>query len=218
MQSYQNLKILQTLYKLKSFGYDYHSNINLNHSSSNIELSNDIEILNKQINNCFLCDLSKSRSVAMPGFGNKNADIMLIDYTVSEIDDTNKSYLNGKNGTMIKNMIQNVLEIPIEKIYYTHILKCKPSKYTDLANEEKTCKNYLLKQIDIIDPKIIIALGEDVYRSLTNDNTLFENIRGVMIEFENKKLFPIYHPNFILRNPNKKRILFNDLKMIKSLI
>ncbi len=154
----------------------------------------------------------------MPGFGSKNAKIMFVDYKVSEFDDSSNNYFNGKSGVMLKNMITNVLQLPLENIYYTHIIKCKPFENKELTNEENSCKNYLLQQIKLINPEIIVTLGEKAYKTLTNDKSEFENIRGVMIKFENKKLFALYHPNFILRNPNKKKVLYNDLIKIKSIL
>jgi len=216
LQSYQNLKILQNLYRLQAIGYTYMDSIDLN-KSTHEHIATDIFNLEKQIYSCHLCDLSKSRKQSMSGFGSKNASLMLIDYTVSEIEDTSNSYFCGRSGELLTNMIQNVLDINIEETYYTHLLKCKPSNSKkQLDAEWRSCQSYLFSQIQYIDPKLIVTLGKDAYEKLTGQTGMFEDVRGHIIEFNDSQLIPIYHPNFILRNPNLKKIVYNDLKTIKS--
>ena len=153
----------------------------------------------------------------MSGFGNKNADIMIIDYSVSSMQDESNSYFNSRSGEILKNMIENVLKVSIYDIYYTHAIKCKPlNTNTPSPSEWNSCKSHLYAQIDFIKPKIIVTLGEEAYQKVTSDTENFENIRGHVIEFKSYKLVPIYHPNFLLRNPKLKKVTLNDLKTIKS--
>ncbi len=153
----------------------------------------------------------------MSGFGSVGASVMFIDYVVSEMEDASNSYFTGRSGEMLKKMITNVLELPLEKIYYTHAIKCKPLHLKkELQSEWMTCREYLFSQISFVRPKVIVTLGEESFQTLLGDREPFAQIRGHIIEFKNTKLIPIYHPNFILRNPNMKKIVFNDLKTIKS--
>jgi len=153
----------------------------------------------------------------MTGFGSHTASVMFIDYTVSQMQDQTKSYYCGRSGEMLKKMILNVLELAVEEVYFTHAIKCKPlaSKHA-LESEWMSCRGYLFSQIEFIAPKVIVTLGREAFAHLSGDGSDFEELRGHVIEFKKSKLVPIYHPNYILRNPNLKKIVYNDLKTIKS--
>lgn len=218
MRSFQNLLILQNLYRLRSLGFCYSDPIALNHKNVT-ELPSNIEFLSEIISQCYLCDLSKSRRQSMVGTGNKNADVMIVDAYVSGSEDEQNTYYIGRSGASLKNMIEKVLMININDVYITHAVKCKslgerqPSK-----SEFDSCKAYLFKQIELVQPKILIALGKDAYRFITDDNTPFEQIRGEKVNFSSFTLVPIYHPTYLLRNPSLKKETLHDLNKIKSLI
>jgi DNA polymerase len=115
-------------------------------------------------------------------------------------------------------MIENVLDLHVEDIYYTHAIKCKPlNSNTPSISEWTTCSGYLFSQIELIKPKIIVTLGVESYSKITDDEENFENVRGNVIDFKEYKLIPIYHQGHLLRNPELKKITLNDLKKIKSI-
>ena len=216
MKSYQNLKILQNLYRLKLLGYNYTDPIEINENTPEISSDNP-QNLKRQIETCHLCDFSKSRSQSMSGFGSPTAPIMFIDHIVSQMEDSTNSYFCGRSGEMLKNMIQNVLELPVEQIYYTHTIKCKPLDIrSSYESEWLSCRAYLFAQIEQIRPKVIVTLGPEAFANVSGTDEEFEKVRGHIIEFKKSKLVPIYHPGFVLRNPNLKKVVFNDLKTIKS--
>lgn len=216
MKSFQNLLLLQNLYRLKAIGFNYSDSFAINQKTVDEKPSSLIE-LNKTISTCFLCDLSKSRTQSMCGYGKANADIMFIDYCVSMSQDSANSYYAGHSGEILKNMIENVLHLSIEDVYLTHAIKCKPLNSNLPSNSEwDSCKSYLFSQIEFIKPKVIVTLGKDAYAKVTSEEKNFQNVRGHIINFKNYKLVPMYHPNHLLRNPDDKKIAFNDLKTIKS--
>ena len=216
MKSFQNLLLLQNLYRLKALGFDYIDPFSVNIKNTFVK-PNSLDKLKKNIDTCYLCDLSKSRKQSMSGYGNPNADIMIIDYSVSLSDDTNNSYYNGRSGEILKKMITNVLGLHVEDVYLTHAIKCKPlNSNTPSSSEWDSCKNYLFSQIEFVKPKVIIALGQEVYAKVTSENDNFNSVRGHVIDFKEYKLIPIFHPNHLLQNPDDKKIAFNDLKTIKN--
>ena len=216
MKSFQNLTLLQNLYKLKAIGFEYINPFDIN-AKNNYEKPKDISELSKDILSCHLCDLSKSRTQSMSGYGSADADLMIIDFCVSMNDDTNNTYYSGLSGESLKNMIEKVIGIKKEEAYYTHAIKCKPlNSNLPSKSEWDSCKAYLFSQIEFVKPKIIVTLGENAYYKLTNEDTNFQSVRGHVIEFKNYKLIPIYHPQFLLRNPELKKVTLNDLKTIKS--
>lgn len=218
MKSFQNLLLLENLYRLRAFGFEYIDPFSINQKTQN-EKPKTINALAKNISTCYLCDLSKSRTQSMSGYGNPNADIMIIDYAVSLSEDSSNSYYTGRSGEILKNMIENVLELKVEDVYFTHAIKCKPlNSKTPSDSEWDSCKNHLFSQIEFINPKVVVTLGKDAYAKVTSENDNFQSVRGHVIDFKNYKLVPIHHPNHLLRNPDDKKIAFNDLKTIKSCI
>jgi len=216
LKSFQNLVLLQNLYRLKALGFEYSDSFSVNQKDTHIKATN-IKELEKNIQSCHLCDLSKSRTQSMSGFGDLNANLMIIDFSVSLNDDSTNSYYNGRSGETLKKMIENVLNLDINDVYFTHAVKCKPLNSNIPSDSEfNSCKNYLFSQIEFIKPKVIVTLGEEAYAKVTSEKENFSDVRGHVIDFTNYKLVPIFHPNHLLRNPDDKKITLNDLKTIKS--
>ena len=216
MKSFQNLILLQNLYRLKALGFDYTNPFSINERTSN-HTPNSLNELSANISTCHLCDLSKSRSQSMSGYGNQNASLMIIDFSVSSHEDSNNSYFVGRSGETLKKMCENVLELKTDEIYFTHAIKCKPlNSNIPSESEWNSCKSYLFSQIEFVKPRIIVTLGKDTYAKVTGEYENFESVRGHVIDFKNYKLVPIYHPQYLLRNPELKKITLNDLKTIKS--
>lgn len=221
MKSYQNLVLLKSLYRYKSLGFSYIDPISVNNDAHEMDhaLPSDLALLHTQMQQCHLCDLSKHRHRVLSGFGNLHADVMFIDGSPSMVEDESGNSFSGRSGTSLQKMIENVLGLNINDIYLTHALKCRPSHHhTILESELSSCKPYLLKQIELVNPKIIVTLGELAYTSLVKNADSFENIRGQKIPYENKTLVPIYHPSHLLRNPSLKKCTMDDLINIKGLL
>jgi DNA polymerase len=208
--------LLQNLYRLKAIGFEYIDHFELNETQESLH-PNSLDELMQQINQCHLCDLSKSRRQSLTGYGNQKAELFIIDYSVSEAQDSNNSYYTGRSGESLKNMLEKVLAINSEDAYITHCVKCKPLGLNKPSiSEWNSCKAYLFSQLEFIKPKVIVTLGAEAYSHLCQDDENFENVRGHVIDFKGYKLIPIYHPQYLLRNPQLKKITLGDLHTIKS--
>jgi DNA polymerase len=198
-------------------GFSYIDHFTINEKKEYKEVDSFTDLINN-IHNCHLCDLSKSRQQSMYGFGNTNTNLVIIDYLVSQTQDNSNNYYAGRSGESLKKMIENVLKLRVNDIYLTHAVKCKPLQSNKPSSSEwNSCKNYLFSQLEFIKPKVIVTLGEEAYAHLTDDTVEnFKNVRGHVIDYKDYKLIPIYHPQFLLRNPELKKITLNDLHTIKS--
>jgi len=180
-------------------------------------LPSDLNALHSQMSQCHLCDLSKHRQRVLTGFGNINAKIMFIDAFPSMVEDESGDSFSGRSGSSLEKMITKVLGLSLNDVYLTHVLKCRPShQHTILESELSSCKPYLFKQIELINPKIIVTLGELAYNSLVKGENSFEQARGQKIPYEGKILVPLYHPSHLLRNPSLKKCTMDDLINIKQ--
>lgn len=216
MRSFQNLMLLQNLYRIKAAGFNYIDPIAINHRTEQ-QLPDDIGMLGQMVAQCHLCDLSKSRRQSMAGFGNPHADLVFVDYTVSMAEDESNSYYAGKSGFSLRQMIEKVLGLRVEDVFLTHAIKCKPlGANLPSASEWNSCKAYLFKQLEVIAPRVVVTLGPDAYRLFATDDAPFEQVRGQRINFGGFTVVPIYHPGFLLRNPSLKKATMLDLHAIKS--
>lgn len=212
--------ILQQLYRLKALDFEYIDFAPVN-TQQDVTLPDSIKDLNSLISKCHLCDLSKTRTQSMPGYGNINADIMLIDYEVTQTQDQDCNYYGGRSGELLVKMIENVLDLTIDDVYLTHIVKCRPNNLTSMQESwQISCNPYIVKQLEIIKPKIVVAMGENAYNAIASHRheNNFSDMRGHIMDFKTYKLIPVYHPAFLLRNPSLKKVMLHDLRAIKSLI
>ena len=220
MKNLYNSILLKQLYQLKELGYKYTDAKEFLYQEQNsLKLPNSINELKKQAINCHLCSLSKSRNRVVFGEGNSDANLMFIGYMPLEIEDEKGKPFLGLGGEMLTSMIEKVLKLSRDEVYISNLLKCHPlSTQKFLETEIHTCKAYLFKEIELIQPKIIVTLGEEAYHYLSNDFIELEKIRGSVIEKENYIIIPTYHPNFLLKNPSLKKEVFEDLQRIKRLL
>jgi len=216
VKSFQNLILLQNLYRMRELGFEYSDPFSINEKSLQT-IPMTIEQLSQNISTCHLCDLSKSRTQSMSGYGNPHANLMIIDFSVSANEDETNSYYAGRSGETLKNMVQNVLKLSVDDVYFTHAIKCKPLNSNMPSDSEwESCQSHLFSQMEFVKPKVVVTLGEYSYAKVTGENENFQSVRGHVIDFKKYKLIPIDHPQFLLRNPELKKIALNDLKTIKS--
>lgn len=211
-------RILYQLNFLKSVGYEYHNPIKfLNKEVNSNTLPNDMKSLQSVVENCYLCELCKSRKNVLFGEGNIHADLMLISDEPTTSEDELKSFLVGKTGEQLIKMIENVLPLKKEDVYITNLVKCKSSTGIN-ASHYNSCSTYLHKQIDLVNPKLIVTLGEKAYQYLCSDNIAFNKVRGQIMHFKEYDVIPTHSISFLLRNPSSKKEAFHDMLKIKSIL
>jgi len=185
----------------------------------NINLPNSMSELKNICLNCHLCELSKSRINVVFGEGNESAKIMFVGEGPGASEDSLGRPFVGRAGELLTKMIENVLFINRSEVYIANIVKCRPPQNrTPLPKEALTCRPYLFKQIELIKPKLIVALGSTAYHYLTNDNTPISKARGHFFDMQTYKILPTYHPSYLLRNPSAKKDAFEDMKKVKNFL
>ncbi len=219
----QQLKLLKQLYQLKSFGYDYFDEprfVEKIADAQHTALPNTLEALRECTLSCHLCGLSKTRKHVVFGEGNPNAKLMFVGEGPGEMEDNTGRPFVGRAGQLLTKIIENVLELRREDVYIANIVKCRPpGNRVPTPEEANTCKPYLLKQIEIISPQIIVSLGSTSYRYLTGEmHTPISRVRGEVIDFGKYKLVPTFHPSYLLRNPSAKRDVYQDMLKVKAML
>ena len=219
MKNLKNALLLKQLYQLKQLGYHY-TDVNLfKEEEPNLSLPNTLKSLEKQAKECHLCELSKSRNKVVFGEGSLEATLMIVGDFPSNSDDSAGKMFSGRSGDTLTKMLENVLGLTRADVYMTNVLKCRAlDTQTPSPAHAHTCHPYLLKQIELIQPKIILAFGELAYQYLTGDDSSISEVRGTVHEKEAYRVIPTYHPNYLLRNPSAKKNVFEDLKKVKALM
>ena len=219
MKNLKNALLLKQLYQLKQLGYKYTSASIYKDDEPDLSLPNSLEKLKEQVMKCHLCELSKSRTNVVFGEGNPQADIMFIGEGPGATEDSMGRPFVGRSGELLTKMIENVLLIKREDVYIANIVKCRPpNNRVPTPSEAHTCQPFLMKQIALIKPKIIITLGGTAYHYMTGDETGITKVRGSILQQNGYTLIPTYHPSFLLRNPSAKKEVFEDLKKVKALM
>ena len=222
MENLTDLKLLRDLYHYKSLGYDYFSDIKkpLISMESDIDLPSTLEALEHTAKQCALCTLSNSRKNVVFGEGNPEAAIMFIGEGPGAVEDEMGRPFVGKSGQLLTKIIETTLELKREDVYIANIVKCRPPLNRVPSKEEaQKCLPFLIKQIELVKPKIIITLGATSYQYLTGDmDSAISKIRGEMIQFSHALLMPTFHPSFLLRNPSAKKYVFLDMQKVKALL
>ncbi len=219
MKNLKNALLLKQLYQLKQLGYRYTDASIFKEDESALTLPDDLEALKAQALKCHLCDLSKSRTNVVFGEGNPHAEIMFIGEGPGATEDSMGRPFVGRSGELLTKMIENVLLILRKEVYIANIVKCRPpNNRAPTPTEAHTCQPFLLKQIALVKPKLIVTLGATAYHYLTGDETGISKVRGSIVQQNGYVLIPTYHPSFLLRNPSAKKDVFEDLKKVKALM
>jgi len=168
----------------------------------------------KELGDCKRCKLHRTRKTIVFGEGNEKAALMFIGEGPGYDEDVQGRPFVGKAGQLLTKIIESI-DLSREEVYIANIIKCRPPQNRNPEPDEiESCNPFLMKQIRVIQPKIICALGTFSAQTLLQTDTKITALRGKLYDFEGIKVIPTYHPAFLLRNPEKKREVWEDMKKI----
>ncbi len=166
----------------------------------NNDLLEKMKELEEKIRECRLCNLSENRTNAVPGSGNYKAKLMIIGEAPGRNEDLQGLPFVGQAGKLLEQML-NEINIKREDIFITNVVKCRPPENRDPTEEEiNICKPYLFKQIELINPQVILLLGKYSLKTILNMNLKISYLKGRVFIKNDKYIFCTYHPAFVLRN------------------
>ena len=174
-----------------------------------------LRAIREEIGDCTRCPLHKQgRKQIVFGVGNPDADIMFVGEAPGADEDEQGEPFVGRAGQLLNNMIK-AMGIQREDVYIANVIKCRPpGNRTPEPAECEVCSPFLLKQIDVIKPKVIVALGAVASRSLLGLNQPMNQLRGQWHDFKGYPLAVTYHPAYLLRDPRQKAAAWQDLQMV----
>lgn len=174
-----------------------------------------LRLIREDIGDCTRCRLHKQgRKQIVFGVGNPKAELMFIGEAPGADEDQQGEPFVGRAGQLLNNMIK-AMGLRREDVYIANIIKCRPpNNRTPERDECETCSPFLFRQIEVIKPKVIVALGAVAAKTLLAVNSSMAELRGRWYDFRNTKLAVTYHPAFLLRDPRQKKETWKDLQMV----
>jgi DNA polymerase len=179
-----------------------------------------LQAVRADIGDCTRCKLhTLGRTQVVFGVGNPNADLMFVGEAPGADEDIQGIPFVGRAGQLLTDIIEKGLKIPRKDVYIANVIKCRPPQNRNPEPDEvATCEPFLFRQIDIIRPKVIVALGKFGAQTLLRTLDPISRLRGRVFEYRGAKLIPTFHPAYLLRNPSSKRDVWEDMKLVLSLL
>jgi DNA polymerase len=176
-----------------------------------------LQVLNERICECLNCKLGATRTKFVFGVGNPNADVLVIGEAPGADEDAQGEPFVGRAGQLL-NKILEAIDFKREDVYIANIIKCRPPENRRPEPDEvEQCEPYLHKQIECIQPRLILALGLTAVNTLLKGNFKMGDIRGKQLNFRGVPMIATYHPAALLRNPEWKKVAWEDVKLLRRL-
>ena len=173
----------------------------------------NLSLLEKEVSECEKCTLCNTRTQTVFGSGSFNADWMFIGEAPGQNEDLEGKPFVGQAGKLLTEMIR-AIGLQRENAYIANILKCRPPSNRDPKSDEiKSCQAYLQRQIELVKPKIILAVGRISAQTLLDSNKSLSKLRGKIHQLNDIPLVIVYHPAYLLRSLLEKRKAWQDLQL-----
>ena len=174
-----------------------------------------LEELRAELGDCQRCKLCTGRTHIVFGVGNPKATLMFVGEGPGRDEDLQAEPFVGRAGQLLTEIITKGMKMRREDVYIANVIKCRPPQNRNPEPDEiAACQPFLLRQIEIIQPKVMVALGTFAAQTLLGMKTPISRLRGHWYDFQGIKLMPTLHPAYLLRNPNDKRLVWDDIKMV----
>ncbi|HKW61334.1 MAG TPA: uracil-DNA glycosylase [Candidatus Acidoferrum sp.] len=170
------------------------------------------------LGDCTRCKLHKHRHTIVFGDGNPQAELVFVGEGPGADEDAQGLPFVGRAGKLLTQMIE-AMGLQRKDVYICNVVKCRPPENrTPEEDEVSTCSPFLLRQLDVIAPKVIVCLGAVAAKTLLKTNRGISQFRGQWLDFRSSKLMATYHPAYLLRNPNAKGEVWKDLQKVMAVL
>jgi uracil-DNA glycosylase len=175
--------------------------------------------LRADIGECTRCKLhTLGRSHIVFGVGHPHADLMFVGEAPGRDEDLQGIPFVGRAGQLLTKIIE-AIGLTRDEVYIANVIKCRPPENRNPEPDEvETCEPFLFQQIDLIKPKVIVALGKFAAQTLLRTLDPISRLRGRVYDYRGAKLIPTFHPAYLLRNPSSKREVWEDMKLVRTLL
>lgn len=171
--------------------------------------------LREAIGDCTRCKLAPHRTHLVFGVGSPAADLAFVGEAPGRDEDLRGEPFVGRAGQLLTEIIVKGMKLRREDVYIANIIKCRPPENRNPEPDEiASCEPFLVRQLEIIRPKVIVALGTFAAQALLKTRTPITRLRGVWADYHGIALMPTFHPAYLLRNPAEKRLVWQDIQQV----
>jgi len=188
-------------------------------ADSGMNAKAELKRLRGEIGDCTRCKLHAGRTNLVFGEGNPKADLMFVGEAPGRDEDIKGEPFVGRAGKLLTKIIE-AIGLDRNDVYIANVIKCRPPQNRNPEPDEvETCEPFLFSQIDAIQPRVIVALGAFAVRTLLRDDkTPISKLRGRQYSYRGTTLIPTFHPAYLLRSPDKKRYVWEDMRQVRAIL
>ncbi|MBA2494933.1 MAG: uracil-DNA glycosylase [Acidobacteria bacterium] len=177
-----------------------------------------MEDIRQDIGNCIRCPLWEGRTKIVHSNGNFQADLMFVGEAPGADEDASGEPFVGRAGQLLNRIIESI-GLKREDVFIGNVNRCRPpGNRQPTAAEADTCRPFLLREIAVVRPKVIVVLGNTATQNLLDTKTGITKIRGEFQDYFGIKVMPTFHPAYLLRDPRKKREVWEDMKKVRDFL
>jgi len=177
--------------------------------------------LEEKVLSCRLCPLSSSRTRAVPGEGDKGAELMFVGEAPGRDEDAAGRPFVGRAGRLLTKIVE-AMKWKREEVYITNVVKCRPpDNRTPLPEEVEKCSPYLVRQIELVRPKVIVTLGKVATDFFIPGRMSMGERRGKFVDHQGIRIMPTFHPSYVVRNEGNqeiKKMVWRDMKLVMEFL
>ena len=179
----------------------------------------DLAAIREDLGDCIRCKLhAQGRKQIVYGVGNPSADLMFVGEAPGADEDVQGEPFVGRAGQLLTKIIE-AMGYTRKDVYIANVLKCRPpGNRNPEPDEVASCQPFLFRQIDVVQPKVMVALGTFAAQALLNTKDPISRLRGRAWPCRDRLLVPTFHPAFLLRSPDRKRDTWEDMKLVMSIL
>jgi uracil-DNA glycosylase family 4 len=180
-----------------------------------LQVVQTLDALRAEIGDCRRCTLCEKRTQIVFGVGDPHAELVFVGEGPGHDEDIKGEPFVGRAGQLLTEIITKGMKMRREEVYIANVVKCRPPQNRNPEPEEiAACEPFLRKQLELIQPRIIVALGAFASQTLLKTKTPISRLRGVWHTYRGMQLMPTLHPAYLLRNPKDKRLVWEDIKAV----
>jgi DNA polymerase len=180
-----------------------------------LEKTQTLEALREFIGDCTRCKLAPGRTNLVFGVGNPQAELMFVGEGPGADEDERGEPFVGRAGQLLTDIIERGMRMRRQDVYICNVVKCRPpGNRNPEIDEVAACEPFLMRQIDLVQPKIIVGLGTFAVQSLLKLKTPISKLRGKWHDLRGIRMMPTFHPAYLLRNPADKRLVWADIQEV----
>lgn len=177
-----------------------------------------LEAVREDLGECTRCKLHGGRTNLVFGVGSPTADLVFVGEAPGRDEDLQGIPFVGRAGQLLTRIIA-AIGLSREEVYIANVIKCRPPDNRNPEPDEvAACEPFLFRQLDVIRPRVVVALGGFAIRTLLRTAEPVSRLRGRMFDYRGAKLIPTFHPAYLLRSPERKRDVWEDMKRVRALL